>query len=265
MKKFLFTLLVVGIVTNLKAQSFGYHGRKNLISLEAKLSYPIFYMLTSFDFSYFNMDKAVNVSYGRILNPNFAIHLNYESWYYKFVINGEGTFLGSADGNGYGQVVDCDAISANRKMIMPVFEWTAGRGSVPAGIGFQFGVGLGRTKVDPTYSDVRMRYNVNSSASDYYVNYQGKKVYDKDLEPIHMFSIMAKPIYRLPIGKSLLFNIGYSYSLNLTTEWDIIFPSSYPNKSSTKALMSRRSMKDEVNYRELRSFSSISMGFTFAL
>jgi hypothetical protein len=272
MKNLLLTVIVLSVIGNLNAQSVGYHGKKNLISFEAKLSYPILYMLNSFEFDYFNLDKAVNISYGRILNRNFAIHVNYESWYYKFVINGEGTFMRSADGNGYGKVMDCDGISANRKMIMPVFEWISGSGSLPAGVAFQFGVGYGKTSVDPSYSEVEMRYEVdksdyyNMTGDDYYyVNYKGSEIYDKTSEPIRMFSFMAKPVYRLPISEFLLFNIGYSYSLNFTTEWDEIPFLSSPKSPDTESLMSRDNMRDEIHFRELRSFSAISMGFTLAL
>jgi hypothetical protein len=266
MKSLLTTLIVLFALNSANAQSFGFNGKKNFVSLDGIFRAPALYYYFGLELEAYQpvdgalekglikMDRGLSFTAGRLLKKNVAVLLSYESQSYQFVPLG----YSAVDDDGLNFYdFQSSTVWATRTQIMPIIEFSTTSGSLPAGISTQIGFGFAKTKLTDKEALVDLeQFGETQTTLDQTV------MYDQDMEPVKMFSLMFRPTYRFPITTSIMANIGLSYSLNFTREISTFINGS--DSELTSHLYQRDGMVEAMARRELMSPSSLYFGLTYA-
>ena len=243
------------------AQNSGFIGKKNIISLDARVFNPLMLNISrqeelkykangsQFEPARNLLSYGMNLSIGRTLANRFAFHIQASVLNYKMLADVAGNFPN---------------LSINRSTyfkgkafgIMPILEFASSGGILPLGLSHQVGLGFYRNKV--------VKDDYLFLARDYYSSnqditlYTEDQLFDYDNYSVKSYSLMYKLNLRLPVSRSVLYNLGIRYNLNFTQnifEYDDVPPSGL--------IFSAQQHRNIVARTQLNNIISVETGFSF--
>lgn len=278
MKNLITITLLTFCAYHTNAQYVGFLGKKNIISLDAKITAPLFYNYSILEETRYKnksdggklspakniLDFGFNATIGHSFSNGFGLALQYSSMTYDIIahdLNGsdEYYYVGQ-DTSGYdvtGYVTRGSFMKARTTQFMPTIEFCGGGGLLPVGLVHQLGIGFGKSSL------LKKEYAFEARESSYYGNDKTVRKTENDIDEsvyaaqFNVTSIMYKISLRIPITKSILYNIGLRYNINFTK-------SEYPsfNNQSTSVL-SKFYVSQLIRQREFRGLSVFETGISF--
>lgn len=228
------TLLIVGLTVSFNAllaqDNYGYYGKKNFVDISSSSYFPLLYNLFNYDTSYelstsgnsllerrskFNI--GVRASIGRAIKSNvgFALEVGYDRFeIYQNVFNDDYTTT-------QGFYVDRNEnVAVNSILILPRFEFSGPNGLLPNGLVHQVGFGVTINKaVSKNYLLVYDYYSASGSVTTGGPNADPSEA--ASLMKAHNLDKSAKILQfmyglkmRTPLGKSMMLNYGFRYTLD---------------------------------------------------
>lgn len=252
------------LLNNANAQTFGFNGKKNTISIFSTGGIRVFPLaiaytgfsseptLETIKYSSSNQMKKnttiarcdFRISYTRLVKKNFGIGA--EFGYEKFALPMKNK---TAVTDVYGNYYDVESIQTTPVFdvfsYMLVFEFYSSRGAAPIGFSSSLGIGPKMYKFD---FDRNYRYD-QSTAMD--------NPYPKSSSDIMAINFFYQMNYKKVLNKFMTFEIGMRFHTG------IIFPDL--GLLSTTTEYSRSQLRDELFVHNLGSLISLRMGFSFLL
>jgi hypothetical protein len=273
----LFILLSAGLA---QGQNNGFLGKKNVLSIDARILPPLYYNFRISEASAFSkreqngklidgrnlLDLGLNVTLGHAFSSEFALMI--QGSINTFDVNLVGPlnytpyYSNTQDGNGGGEnysLYEGTFIKAQTMQIMPIIELGGGGGLLPVGLVHQIGLGFGRTKIlDKNYRFEGVDQNSSDNSSGMFtpVVFTNKDpLFDEKLSFVST-SLMYKIGMRIPINNFITYNIGLRYNINITTKGDYF-------SNVSKYIFDARDVLQAVKSREYSSFSFLETGISF--
>ncbi len=246
---------------HISAQNSGFIGKRNIISVDGRLFSPAFYNIFNNEDDYRKatdgtnnfkdsrnlLTYGMNFTLGRTVSNRVAFLLQGSFLRYKTVLhpfNASGTLQSK-------NVLKSTFFRNQSVGIMPIIEFTNSGGIVPFGLSNQIGFGIYTNK--PLKDD----YLILTQGFPEVTYHDEDKLFDYDTYKIRSYSLMYKINLRLPITRSLLFNIGFRYNLNITK-----FAAFFDNKSDEFGF-ALADYRDQVRRAQITNFVSMETGLSF--
>ncbi len=230
MKKIIGLALGLLLTTSLVfgQDNYGYYGKKTFIDFSSSSYFPILYNLTtsgagselspsgnSLQSSEDWFNSGARVSVGRAIKSNVGLAI--EFGYDKFTL-GRQVLPSSYNYNQTKGIIDHERFRVNSILVMPRVEISGPNGLLPNGLVHQIGFGLtinslAKQNYLVLYNDGSRSGGPNGEASDQADLF---KTYDLD-KSMKMIQLMYGLKMRTPLGKSLMFNYGFRYTIDLGT------------------------------------------------
>lgn len=203
-------------------ENYGYYGKKNFVELTSSSYLPLVYALTNRHggaklspsgnslYSYNDwFNTGVRMSIGRALESNFGIAI--EVGYERFTLT-DNVLYGMVIDD-YTYVSDHESLVTNSFLFLPRCEISGRNGLLPNGLVHQIGVGMTINSI--AKKNYLIEYN-NGTISG------GPNGADEDQEmlfknqntSIKFIQLMYGLKMRAPVGKSMMINYGFRYTLD---------------------------------------------------
>lgn len=260
--KITLSLLILSFVCSLKlqAQNSGFIGKKNIVSLDTRLFSPILFNFlrkksnnsykadnNSFRSGNNLLSYGANLSFGRTISNRTAFHIQLS--YLKYKVVGPTYFYGGefAETN----IQKSTFFETQSIGLMPIFEFTNSGGITPLGLSNQIGIGFYSNKPLEKPYLVLHSDNSNFTTSDESV------LFDYKNYKVRTYSLMYKINLRLALSRSVLFNFGMRYNLNITK-------SAFKHDGeSANYSYTERQFRDMVRTTQVLNIVSMETGFSF--
>ncbi len=218
----LFIGLIISISSVDAQDNYGFYGKKAFLDISSSTYIPLIYNFTSglggYELSPSGnslvrkkrwLNIGARVSIGRAVKSNVGIAL--ELGYDQFEL-GRQVLIGS----NMGQYIDMhENIRVNSILILPRIEISGSNGLLPNGLTHQIGFGVSINKAVKRNYLVMYEYGPTSGGPNGTVAEQEALFKDYNLdEPIKLLQLMYGLKMRTPIGKSLMINYGFRYTLD---------------------------------------------------
>lgn len=260
--KIILALAFLFIVCSMKlqAQNSGFIGKNNIISLDTRLFSPMLFnfMKKGTSNSYKARDDAFesarnllsyggNLSFGRTISNKMAFHVQLSYLKYKTV--GLNYLLGGEFAN---QSVEKSTLFETQSIgFMPIFEFSNAGGITPLGLSNQIGIGFYSNK------PIEKPYLVLHSDNSNFITSDETTLFDYKNYKIRTYSFMYKINLRLALSRSVLFNFGMRYNLNITKS------SIKYDGTSDDYLYTERQFRQMVRNAQVLNIVSLETGFSF--
>ncbi len=277
--KYLIFLFFSLIIWFGRSQSTGYFGKKNLISINGIGNNPLIYNVLSnfFDEEIYFVNSSGTLNEGvDLLNGGFNLAFTrYSSKSFGYGLEFNMNFLNCKGPDNttyytYDQFGSYDAkelyfqhekLNISTITFMPKIEFNSLNSTLPFGINNQLGLG---------YSNTKIRKNNYKSITyiDNQIEYDSQKIFNPNLK-CHGFTFLYAVNVRVPINKSLLFNYGLRYTLNLTFDktsqaGDFLGNENYPQiQYNQPYYVSDRDMRQLISRSRFMSLLALNIGFNF--
>ena len=218
----LFIGLIISISTVNAQDNYGFYGKKTFLDISSSTYIPLIYNVTSYGPGYVLspsgnsliskhrwLNIGVRASIGRAVKSNLGVALEFgfdQVMLGGHVLNGSGSL---------GYVEKHENLLVNSILIMPRFEISGPNGLLPNGLVHQIGVGVSINKV------VEKNYLVEYSGGTTTGGANGTSAEQEALnkeDNLDRSQKLVQLMYglkmRAPIGKSLMINYGFRYTLD---------------------------------------------------
>lgn len=224
--KALFVLLFLLCFTHGYSQTYGYFGKKNVLTINGMGCMPMVYWFTRASSNYKPSGSSTNsltqrndlidggflVSLSHAFSGSFGLGIEY-GLNFQNITGPTSGVVNTADNSAYFSMKH-EQINVRTMTILPKIEYTFMGEQFPIGINNQFGIGFSTTK--PIEKDYAVKPQFDSYADPTVVSsFDPKKVVDYDMEPVRGITILYAFNVRTPISRSILLNYGIRYTLNL--------------------------------------------------
>lgn len=260
----LISILLLGFQT--EAQEFGYFGKKNTLSVNAIGSMPLIARFVERNQGYYvneggaltvkndMLDYGLVVSLTRLNSGKLAYGMEVSLYYSNVPGPTFQNVLFSDEYNGY-QFYGTEPITHERLKIrtftfMPKIEYTLLGEQLPFGINNQVGFGVGQSVI---IEDNYLVENINYDT--YYVVLQEYDAYDVEMK-VYALSLMYAFNLRMPVSKSLMFNVGLRYNLNIPLASSFTEDFGLTSSGGGETLTT-------INRRRLSSISCLMFGLNY--
>jgi hypothetical protein len=192
------------------------------------------------------LTSGFNLAIGRTFSNRFAMYLQASVLNYKIDI---GNFYPQAN-PAYNDINKSTYFSGKSYGIMPILEFASRDGIVPVGLTHQIGIGFyAHQVIDKDYlALIRTQFDYEFIEEDLLFNYKDYRVRSQ--------SFMYKLNLRLPINRSLMWNIGFRYNLNFT-QGELNFAS-----TSEDYVFSARDYRNFVKRTQASNIVSLETGLS---
>lgn len=226
----LFLVLIVSISSSIGQDNYGYYGKKTYVDISSSSYIPLIYNLTSsyqgYELSASGkslvesrpwLNVGLRTSVGRALTSKVGVALDFGFDRYKIHRN---VFHANLD--------KTENVRVNSIIIMPRLEFSGPNGLLPSGLVHQVGIGINLNKaVTRNYLRDFGSYTAGGPSAD--PSEAEQLMIDEGLDyTVKMIQLMYALKMRTPIGKSLMLNYGFRYTIDfggVTTG----LAASYPN------------------------------------
>lgn len=273
--KALFVLLFLLCFTDGHSQTYGYFGKKNVLTINGTGCMPMTYWFlrrapnykwTGNSLTQGNdfFDGGFVASISHAFSGNFGLGFEYAMTFGNMAGPQEATVTFNYGQSGYSYTENVDIRHEQLKIqtmsFLPKIEYTFLGDQMPIGINNQFGVGFSTTKVIEDDYEVKPVFNG-------YNNPETAESFDEDkvlnfskLKPVNGMTLLYAFNVRTPISRNLLLNYGIRYTLNL----DFTELTSYTTPSSTQGYyVHSNEIQRLISNKRLSSIIMLNFGINY--
>ncbi len=251
----------------------GYYGKRFFVDLEGLANYPLFSnFLNEAQYGYKadgkklvtkndNLNTGFRINAGYAVKRNLGLSLEFGQDYSSVKIdNSEPLYIAQY----YNAYVKHEMIDVKTTVFIPKLEFATSKALLPMGLSHQLGFGVAYSKaVDKDYLYQIIDYSTGNYAPTLY------STSNSDVDPVNFnkfktvkkFVLLYALNMRTPITKSLMFNYGIKYTINIgKTPNDY-----YYSYSGDPTLSYTRSVENAIARHRSLSFMNAFVGLTLVL
>ncbi len=251
----------------------GYYGKRFFVDLEGLANYPLFSnFLNEAQYGYKadgkklvtkndNLNTGFRINAGYAVKRNLGLSLEFGQDYSSVKIdNSEPLYIAQY----YNVYVKHEMIDVKTTVFIPKLEFATSKALLPMGLSHQLGFGIAYSKaVDKDYLYQIIDYSAGNYAPTLY------STSNSDVDPVNFnkfktvkkFVLLYALNMRTPITKSLMFNYGIKYTINIgKTPNDY-----YYSYSGDPTLSYTRSVENAIARHRSLSFMNAFVGLTLVL
>lgn len=264
--------------------SYGYFGKKNVLSADVTGCAPAVYWFTRKNHSSHNyrksgsklvdrndlFDGGINLTYCHFFSGKFGLGMEYGLNFSSMA--GPSTFYMTTaygTGNEYGFEIRHEQLKLQSMTFLPKIEWSFLGEQFPIGISNQFGVGFTTTKVvKKDYLVEVVSVNGNENNLTLPNEYDPSKILNyENINSIKSITLLYAFNVTTPVARNLAINYGIRYTLNISPELFNDNPNEYyygyGTSDEVEYFSESGSIRNNIRSRKLVSIIALNLGVSY--